>query len=79
METNKPIGFTNQGREPVANGPMKGLIADGWHFIRRGDGLEELYQLDSDPEERSNVAVYPFATEILQQFRAKLSAMVGKR
>jgi arylsulfatase A-like enzyme len=79
VETGQPIGFTNQGREPVANGPMKGLIADGWHYIRRGDGLEELYQLDSDPEERSNVAVYPFASEILQQFRSKLSVMVRKR
>ena len=39
---------------------MKGLIADAMHYIRRGDGLEELYLLDSDAEELSNLAAFPF-------------------
>jgi arylsulfatase A-like enzyme len=79
METGQPAGFTNQGREPVAKGPMKGLIADGMHYIRRGDGLEELYLLESDPEEGSNLAPYSYATEILQRFRTRLSAMLKKQ
>jgi arylsulfatase A-like enzyme len=79
METGKPPGLTNQGREPAAKGPMKGLIAEGMHYIRRGDGVEELYLLNTDPEERSNVAAYPFAPKILQRFRTTLSAMLGKR
>ena len=79
MEASKPPGLTNQGREPVAKGPMQGLIADGMHYIRSADGLEELYLLNSDPEERSNVAAYSFATEILQQFRTRLAAMLKKR
>ena len=43
METGKPLGLTNQGREPVARGPMKSLVAEGMHYIRRADGIEELY------------------------------------
>ena len=58
METGKPPGLTNQGREPVAKGPMKALVAEGMHYIRSADGLEELYLLNSDPEERSNVAAH---------------------
>src|SRR5437763_15215470 len=46
METDKPTLLTNQGREPVANGPMKALVAGGMHYIRSGDGREELYALD---------------------------------
>ena len=42
METGKPPGLTNQGREPVAKGPMKSLVAEGMHYIRTADGLEEL-------------------------------------
>ena len=79
VEANKPPSLTNQGREPVAKGPMQGLISDGMHYIRSADGLEELYLLNSDPEEQSNVAKYSSATELLQQFRTRLRAMLKKR
>jgi arylsulfatase A-like enzyme len=79
METERPPVLMNQGREPVAKGPIKALVAEGMHYIRRGDGLEELYLLKSDPEERTNLAAYPFASEPLRRFRTSLSTMVGKR
>jgi hypothetical protein len=79
METEKPPHLTNQGREPAAKGPMKGLVADGMHYIRAADGNEELYNLDSDPEERSDLSHFFFAVEPLQRFRSSLSAMLGKR
>ena len=69
----------NEGREPAAKGPMKSLVAGGMHYIRSGDGSEELYYLKSDPEERLNVAGAPAAGEILQRFRAGLAAMLRKR
>jgi arylsulfatase A-like enzyme len=78
MEAGKPPGLTNQGREPVAKGPMQALVSDGMHYIRSADGLEELYLLNSDREERSNLAAYSFAGEILQQFRTRLSTMLKK-
>jgi arylsulfatase A-like enzyme len=79
IETGKPPGFTNQGREPVAKGPMKSLVAEGMHYIRRADGLEELFLLKSDPAEQSNLAAYSFASEPLERFRASLAAMLKPR
>jgi arylsulfatase A-like enzyme len=79
METGKPLGLTNQGREPVAKGPMKSLVARGMHYIRNADRLEELYLLGSEAEERSNLAAYPFASEPLKQFRTSLSAALQER
>ena len=55
---------------------MQALVSEEMHYIRSADGLEELYLLTSDPEERSNVAAYSFAAEMLQQFRTKLAAML---
>jgi arylsulfatase A-like enzyme len=75
IETGKPLGLTNQGREPVAKGPMKSLVAEGMHYIRAADGAEELYMLNSDPQERSNLAEYSFAAEPLRRFRARLRAI----
>ncbi len=42
METGKPDLLANQGREPAAKGPMKGMVLGGMHDIRSGDGSEEL-------------------------------------
>ena len=71
--------MTNQGREPVARGPMKAIVDRGMHYIRTADGLEELYFLDTDPEERSNLAAYAYAAEPLRRSRAVLSAMLEER
>jgi arylsulfatase A-like enzyme len=79
METRRPPALMNQGREPVAKGPMKALIAEGMHYIRSADGLEELYLLKSDSQEQNNVAMYPFASEPLRRFRASLQAILKKR
>ena len=38
---------------------MKSLVAGGMHYIRTADGLEELYVLQSDPEESTNLAGTP--------------------
>jgi arylsulfatase A-like enzyme len=75
METEKPPLLTNQGREPVAQGPMKALVAEGMHYIRSGDGREELFSLKSDPQERFNVAGN--APAILARFRALLQSVWG--
>jgi arylsulfatase A-like enzyme len=75
METDKPELLTNQGREPAAKGPMKSLIARGMHYIRTADGLEELYMLNIDPEERFNLAGSIRFGEALRKFRDMLAAM----
>jgi arylsulfatase A-like enzyme len=79
METGKPILLTNQGREPAAKGPMESLIAWGMHYVRTANGLEELYLLQSDPEERENVAGLLSAQETLVRFRHELSSLLRVR
>ncbi len=79
METDKPDLLTNQGREPAAKGPMKGLILAGMHYIRSGDGSEELYALEHDPEQETNLAGYADAQEALQGFRGALRSMLRRR
>jgi arylsulfatase A-like enzyme len=76
METDNPIILLNQGREPAARGPMKALVAGGMHYIRTGDGREELYSLKADPQERLNLSGAPAAREILARYRASLATMV---
>jgi arylsulfatase A-like enzyme len=75
METEKPEFLTNQGREPAAKGPMKSLVAGGTHYIRTGDGLEELYILNIDPKEEFDVAGSLNSQTALERFRAVLPSM----
>ena len=49
------------------------------HYIRSGDGFEELYVLRTDPEEHVNMAGSPMAREILEGFRNQLAAMLARR
>jgi hypothetical protein len=75
METDRPTLLANQGREPAAKGPMKGMVAGGMHYIRSGDGREELYALDADPEEQMDAAALPGAQGVLRGFRGALQSI----
>jgi len=44
-----------EARAPVAKGDMKAVVLGSLHYIRNGDGTEELYDLDTDPWERDNL------------------------
>jgi len=44
-----------EARAPVAKGNMKAVVRGSLHYIRNGDGSEELYDLDADPWERDNL------------------------
>jgi arylsulfatase A-like enzyme len=79
METGKPLVLSNQGREPAAKGPMSALIESGMHYIRSADGLEELYLLDSDPEERVNLMNSPMAGFALRGLRQRLVSLFRPR
>ena len=79
METSKPLFLANEGREPAAKGPMKAIVAGGMHYIRDGDGHEQLYVLRSDPEERINVAGSPAAADVLAGFRSRLAELMRKK
>jgi hypothetical protein len=79
METDKPILLTNQGREPASKGPMKALVAGGMHYIRSGDGSEELYSLNRDPEEQTNLAKLVESQGVLENFRTGLRSILQPR
>jgi arylsulfatase A-like enzyme len=51
-----PEADPNQGASPVCRGPLASLVDRGFHYIRNGDGQEELYDLESDPHETRDLA-----------------------
>ncbi len=59
---------------PASKGAMKGLVHQGFHYIRNGDGREELYDVERDPAELRNLA----ATEEYQQQLAETRTTLAK-
>jgi arylsulfatase A-like enzyme len=49
-------GDPNQGSSPVCRGPLRSLVEGEFHYIRNGDGHEELYNLQDDPLETHDLA-----------------------
>jgi arylsulfatase A-like enzyme len=48
---------------PVAKGDMKSLVTGDMHYIRNGDGTEEVYDLRHDPAERNDLIQTPRGAE----------------
>lgn len=67
-----PEDDPNRGRSPVQRGPMTSLVAGTLHYIRNGDGREELYDLDSDSAEEHDLAAAPGSARALRGFRDRL-------
>lgn len=59
---------------PIGKGDMKAVVLDSLHYIRNGDGSEEVYDIVRDPLERHNVLdrVDP---ETLTRLRALIDAV----
>lgn len=60
---------------PARLGLMRSVVAQGRAYILNGDGSEELYDLDNDPEEANDLADDPGVEEELDRFRAKLERL----
>ncbi|MGQ0642809.1 MAG: sulfatase [Gemmatimonadaceae bacterium] len=54
---------------PVSQGAMKSVVVDGHHYIRSANGSEELYDVRSDPWERTNVLNKPEVSAALARAR----------
>lgn len=67
-----PEDDPNRGRSPASKGAMTSIISDNLHYIRAGDGLEELFDLKQDPGESRNLAKLPEMMGVLGEFRARL-------
>jgi arylsulfatase A-like enzyme len=79
MEATKPELLTNGGREPAAKGPMKSVVVAGLHYIRMADGSEEVYNIDSDVNEKNNLAADVNMLPVLFELRNLLGLMLKKR
>jgi hypothetical protein len=51
---------------------MRSAIADPYHYILNGDGVEELFNYRTDPLEERNLASSPVERARLASFRALL-------
>jgi arylsulfatase A-like enzyme len=57
---------------------MQSLVTHGIHYIRNGDGSEELYDFRSDPGEMTNLAGAPHARASLIRLRAQVDAILAQ-
>ncbi len=62
----------NQGRSPVFRGPMKAVARGNRVYIRNGDGREELYDVEADPDQTRDLAGLGESKSELDDFRAEL-------
>jgi hypothetical protein len=53
---------------------MRSLVIDRKHYILNGDGREEVYDLDSDPQENKDLAGSDEGRQITSRFRSILKA-----
>lgn len=60
-------------RGPIRRGSMKSIVRGNLHYIRNGDGVEELYDLLDDPAEARDLAASHQAT--LADFRRALGSL----
>jgi hypothetical protein len=61
---------------PVEKGDMKSLEIGDMHYIRNGDGTEEVYDLGNDPAEQNNLIQTPRGAETAAQVRDVLKQMI---
>jgi arylsulfatase A-like enzyme len=62
---------------PVAKGDMASITDDHYHYIKNGDGSEELYAIAEDPEERHDISKRDDSERLLERYRKALIASLG--
>ena len=60
---------------PISKGDMKSLVTGVFHYIKNGDGSEELYNFENDPYETNNLSRSDKERHVLDRFRASLKSM----
>jgi arylsulfatase A-like enzyme len=54
------------------------LITDGWHYIRKARGDEELFDFERDPHDLVNLVDTPAGRAALPRIRARYDSLLGK-
>lgn len=64
---------------PVAKGNMASVTDNRYHYIRNGDGTEELFDIANDPDERYDLGKRDGSARVLEQYRNALRVRPGRR
>lgn len=63
---------------PVHKGDMQSLVDARYHYVRNGDGREELYDVRNDPWEQRDLSGSVEASRVLPRFRASLKILLAR-
>jgi len=75
-EVDAPVkAAPNQGRSPVFRGPMKALTLGNEVYIRNGDGVEEVFDIQADPRQTQNLANTEAVQARLSRYRKHLDEL----
>jgi len=64
---------------PVSKGNMQSLVADRYHYIKNGDGHEELYDFENDRWEKHDLSRSGEGHQVLARYRVYLEAFLQFR
>ncbi len=70
-------GINTPPDQPVSHGDMLSIIWGGFHYIRRSDGAEELYDIESDPLEEHQLVGESGWEDELEELRLRLNLADG--
>jgi len=62
---------------PVYKGGMKSLVSGGFHYIKNGDGREELYDFERDSLEQHDLSRTENGSRVIEQMRQSLKKDYG--
>jgi arylsulfatase A-like enzyme len=63
---------------PAGQGPMASVLAQGNLYIRGPGRREELYHVESDPDEQTNLSGAAASQAVLRDLRERLDRLIGK-
>lgn len=61
---------------PADKGSMQSLVSSGYHYIKYGDGSEELFDFENDPEEEHDLTDAESGGQTLKQLRSAIEPFV---
>jgi arylsulfatase A-like enzyme len=62
----------NHGESPACQGAMRSAIGWGYHYIRRGDGQEQLFDLSEDSAEERDLSKSVHGQAVVTRFRSAI-------
>jgi arylsulfatase A-like enzyme len=63
---------------PIAKGDMTSLMIGGHHYIRNGDGRDELYDIERDPVENDDISATEAGRQVLARIKRNLESVLAR-